>query len=462
MTGTMNYDNRGVGTGKTYDQISRMANDPGLYLFAVEQRHLMVERRTTLEEMARGSMHNIHIVEIRSALAGEVGRAGCVRVEIEALPATYESGHVVVFCTHEGLKSARLERFNDWHLVIDEAISLWDQCKLQTSVSTSLLEKLFFIERGEVANRIVPRSTLSRREFHFDTLASPIATLHSRAADGRNMVMTHLESWTELAQDPGWTWWSLWSPAQLCAFQSVVILAASFDTSLSYRLCQSVAPDVEWRPLEIVGAERPYTPRRLTIRYFAEGHHASRYRFDSLAGRAGLDKIAGYLALRPQPRIWSCNSRERQTFSARLPHGYISPRQSGSNRWAHIDEAAFIYTSKPHEHERRILGAIGVDPQAVIESREYDTIYQFVARTSVRDASSSRPVTAYVYDRLQADALARSFADRSGLEIELELIDLGFAHEVPGRQDLSALTPAEKAERQRRQAKERKRRQRQK
>lgn len=462
MTGTMNYDSRSIGTGKTYDQILRMAKDPGLYLFAVDRRDLIIERRTALEEMARGSGHIIHVVEIRSAFAGEVGGATCVRVEIEALPTTYESGHVVVFCTHEGLKSASLERFDEWHLVIDEALSLWDQCKLQTSISTSLLEKLFVIEPGEVASRIVPRSTLGRREFHLDTLASPIATLHARAADGRNMVMTHLESWAELAEDPAWTWWSLWSPAQLCAFQSVVILAASFDTSLSYRLCKSVAPDVEWRPLEIVDAERQYTPRRLTIRYFAESHYASRYRFNSLAGRAGLAKIAGYLALRPQSRIWSCNSREHQTFSARLPHGYISPKQAGTNQWAHIDEAAFIYTSKPHEHERRILAALGVDPQAVIESREFDTIYQFIARTSVRDATSDRPVTAYVYDRLQADALARSFADRSGLEIELELIDLGFAHEVPGRQDLSALTPAEKAERQRMQGRDRKRRQRSK
>jgi hypothetical protein len=462
MTDIMNYDNRSIGTGKTYDQILRMATDPGLYLFAVDRRDLIVERRTTLEEMARGTGRNIHVVEIRSAFAGEMGGVACVRVEVEALPTTYESGHVVVFCTHEGLKSARLERFDEWHLVIDEALSLWDQCKLQTSISASLLEKLFVVEPGEVASRIVPRSTLGRREFHLDTLAAPIATLHARAADGRNMVMTHLESWAELAEDPAWTWWSLWSPAQLCTFQSVVILAASFDTSLSYRLCQSIAPDVDWRPLKIVGTERPYTPRRLTIRYFVEGHHASRYRFNSVAGRAGLAKIAGYLARRPQPRIWSCNSREHQTFSARLPHGYISPKQAGTNQWAHIDEAAFIYTSKPHEHERRILAALGVDPQAVIESREFDTIYQFIARTSVRDAASDRPVTAFVYDRVQAEALAKAFASRSGLEVELELIDLGFAHQVPKREDLSALTLVEKAERQRTQARNRKRRQRSK
>ncbi|MEG3164732.1 hypothetical protein U1701_09020 [Sphingomonas sp. PB2P19] len=462
MSYTMNYDSRGIGTGKTYDQISRMANDPGLYLFAVDKRDLMVERRTTLEEMARIGGRNIHIMEIRSAFAGEVDGTVCVRVAIEALPTTYESGHVVVFCTHEGLKSANLERFDEWHLVIDEALSLWDQCKLQTSISTGLLEQLFVIEPGEVASRIVPRSTLGRREFHLDTLAAPVAALHARASDGRNIVVTHLESWAELAENPAWTWWSLWSPAQLCAFQSVVILAAGFDTSLFYRLCQSIAPDVDWHPMKKVGLERSYTPRRLTIRYFAEGHHASRYRFNSVAGQAGLAKIAGYLSLRPGPRIWSCNSREHPTFSARLPHGYISPRQAGSNRYAHIDEAAFIYTSKPHEHERRILTALDVDPQAVIESREFDTIYQFIARTSVRDAASSRPVTAYVYDRVQADTLARSFADRSGLDIELELIDLGFAHDVPGRQDLSTLTPAEKAERQRVQAKERKRRQRSK
>ena len=104
---------------------------------------------------------------------------------------------------------------------------------------------------------------------------------------------------------------------------------------------------------------------------------------------------------------------------------------------------------KPHEHERRILAALGVDPQAVIESREFDTIYQFIARTSVRDATSDRPVTAYVYDRLQADALARSFADRSGLEIELELIDLGLRLGVV---EVAAICATEDRKRRRRRA----------
>ena len=462
MTKTMNYDNRSIGIGKTYDQMSRMANDPGLYLFAVDRRELMAERRATIEKMARAIGRDIHFVEIRSAFQGELGGIVCVRVAIEALPTTYGSGHVVVFCTHEGLKSARLERFSGWHLVIDEALSLWDQCKLQTSISSSLLEKLFVIEPGEVASRIVPRLTLGRREFHRDTLAAPLAALHARASDGRNMVVTHLDSWAELAEDSSWTWWSLWSPAQLCAFRSAVILAAGFDTSLSYRLCQSIAPELDWRPIESAGEGRPYAARRLTIRYFAESHHASRHRFNSARGRAGLAKIAGYLALRPGPRIWSCNKRELQTFSARLSQGYLSPRQSGTNQWSHIDEAAIIFTSKPDQHERRILSAMGVDPQAVIESREFDTLYQFIARTSVRDAMSSRPVTGYVYDRVQAEALANLFANRSGLEVELELVDLGFAHQVPEREDLSGLTPAERAERQRIQARDRKRRQRSK
>ena len=449
------YDGRPAGFGKTWEQLNRICCEPALYVFAVDRVEIVAERRKCLEDMASAVSARVHIEEVHHEVV-----QGSVRVALEALAGTFTSGHVVAFVTHAGLMSANLERFEDWHCIVDETPSLWDRCSLQTSISASLLPELFDLEEAEVGSRILPRARLSRREIQLDSLAGPLATLHSRASSLSNTVMTHLRSWDELRADGRWTWWSLWSPAALQNFASLTMLAAAFERSLTFELCKVLAPEIEWSSLASSAGGRPYAPRPLEVRYFAEEHHASRHRFGSPNGIDALHKIAGHLSLRPQPRIWTCNSPDLSIFQARTMGRYLRPRQAGTNRWAHIDEAAIIYTSKPDPFERALLTSLDIDPDAVVETRERDTIYQFVARTSLRDPDSERPTVAWVYDRAQAEALALSFAGRPEIDVELKLTDLGFAHEAPLRKSLKSLNVGEKLERQRAQARERKRRQR--
>lgn len=144
----------------------------------------------------------------------------------------------------------------------------------------------------------------------------------------------------------------------------------------------------------------------------------------------------------------------------RLAQGYLTPRQAGSNSWAHVDSAAIIYTSKPDLYERRLLTSLDVNPACVIETRERDTIYQFIGRTSLRDRQSNRDVTVHVYDREQAQAVERSFNLDPCLTVCLELVDLGFAHNVHGRSETANLTEGQKADRKRELARLRKQKQR--
>ena len=449
------YDGRPAGYGKTWDQLDRICREPERYIFAVDRVEIVAERRQCLERMASSASVQIHIVEIHN-----VALDGSVRVALEALAGTYRSGHVVAFVTHAGLMSADLDRFYGWHCIVDETPSVWDRCSLHTSISSLLLPELFDLEEAAVGSRIVPRASLSRRQIQLDSLAGPLATLHSRASSERNSVMTHLRSWDELKRNGHWTWWSLWSPAALLAFKSITVLAAAFDRSLTFKLCQAMAPSIEWSSLPSSAGCRPYAPRTLEIRYFAEEHHASRHRFGSPAGADALKKIAGHLSLRPHPRIWTCNSADLSIFQARTPGHYLTPRQAGTNRWAHIDEAAIIFTAKPDRFERALLTSLDVDPESVVETRERDTIYQFVARTSVRDPESARTVNAWVYDRTQAEALALSFSGRPELDVQLILNDIGFAHDAPQRISLRTMSFDDKQERQRTQARERKQRER--
>lgn len=414
----------------------------------MDRRDLIAERRRTLEHLSLAAGSRVHVVEIFSMSDARPGGVRNVRVELEALPNTYRSGHIAVFCTHQAIKDADLSQFSDWHLVIDEAPSLWDRGNLNTSVSRSLVADLFEIDRGEVANRILPRTKMTTRALEEDSLAGVLASIQSRVRNTNVKVLTFVNDWNELARNPCWTWYSLWSVRALVAFDSVTVLAADFEQSFAIALCRSTAPEITWVPLAIGSSATAAAVRSVTIRYFSEEHHASRYRFNSDAGKAALAKVATYLDRQGRAMIWTCNSDERAIFAPQLKGTYLSPRQAGTNAWAHIDAAAIIFTSKPDADERTLLKSMAIDPQIVVESREHDTIYQFCARTSLRDASSNRPVTLYVYDRVQAQVLQRALSRQAEFNVSAELIDLGFAHDTK-RKSLEHLTAEQRLERKR-------------
>jgi hypothetical protein len=241
--------------------------------------------------------------------------------------------------------------------------------------------------------------------------------------------------------------------------RSSTILAAGFTRSLSYQICTAVAPHLNWERIDADVTHRPCTPRHLEIRYFSEHRGASRTHFDSLQGKAALGKIAAYLSLQSE-FIWTCNKTDRPVFGQALRRNYLTPHQAGSNSWSHINAAAIIYSAKPDPFEAQILEERGIDADAVIQTRERETIYQFVSRTSIRDPDSGAPVIAYVFDRKQAEALQSRFDEHPHVITELTLIDLGFGQVRPIRSSLQDLSEEQKIERKRSQARERKQRER--
>ena len=62
--------------------------------------------------------------------------------------------------------------------------------------------------------------------------------------------------------------------------------------------------------------------------------------------------------------------------------------------------------------------------------REFETIYQFITRTSVRDHASASPVQVYVYDHAQAAYLAEMLSGAGYVDVVLNPVDLGFLNAV--------------------------------
>ena len=465
----LRYDARSAGAGKTYSECESMVRESGRYVFAVELLTAITEHRATLEEMAERIGTRVRIIEVSSMDRSPRAKKGrAVKVEVEALPNTYTAGHVIALVTHAGLMNADLSSFDDWTLVIDEVPSIFESKAVASGLSWPVLKAHFRIVQGDKFNTVTSSeaSRATNADFSRDSMTSALATFHRRVSGEQYDVYTDVSEWDRLADEPYWRWSSFWSPMSLRAFRSVKILANAFDRSLTFAAFQSRHPELVWCCDERATGRR-FARRKMTIHYFARGHRASRGLFDTVAGKGYLQAVAVWIkrALGSEEQVWTCNDADLKSLKL-MPGFRISPRQAGSNRYQAVHAVSAIYTAKPDPAECQVLESFGIDANTAIATREYETIYQFAGRSSVRDASSTHDVRVFVYDHNQAAYLDEMFSSAGYIDVELSPVDLGFIDWVYnpaiGRQkkELSVEETAKRKERTRISARERKRKQR--
>lgn len=428
------YDARAAGAGKTYAECNNMLQHSGLYILAVELIDGMAERHAMLNDISARIGAHPQIVEVSSSHATtmKAKRGPSVKAQIEALCGTYEAGHVIALVTHAGLMDADLSGFGSWNLVIDEVPSVFESKPVSSALTWQWLANHFQIVPGDDLNGVVlgKASTATTADFRRDSLATALAIFHRRVASPQYDVFADVYAWDALAEDPHWRWASFWSPAQLRSFRSVKFLANAFDRSLTYSVFRARHPELAWQRDELP-TTRTFVRRSMKIHFFARAHRASRGLFDTVRGKRNLEVISKWIARSrgSDGHIWMCNEADKASLR-RMPGAKLAPRQAGSNRYQHVDAVTALYTAKPEPAECQILDACGIDPNSAIETREYETIYQFVGRSSIRDASSSREVNVYVYDSGQANYLADMFSSAGYIDVELLPVDAGFLDEI--------------------------------
>lgn len=220
---------------------------------------------------------------------------------------------------------------------------------------------------------------------------------------------------------------------QLAVFESRLILANAFRRSLTYAVWTRLWPEIEWIDHRRL-ALRQYHRRKMTIRYFAAQHPASRSLFSSEEGKGRLTTIAQWIAAHTDPKrhIWSCNEVDIPAVGSGLKQPVrLSPRQAGSNSFASATAVTILYTAKPSPAERGLFRDLEIDPQVATTTREYETIFQFACRCAVRDPNSVEDLVVHVYDRHQAEYLDELFTAAGYVDVSLELVDLGFGDTSP-------------------------------
>ena len=436
----INYYTAPCGAGKTYQSSKRIVNQEGRYIIVRDRVQAILEYQTQLNAMALASGRTM----LTAAITNERGKS--VRLQVENLVNEYDSTpHVAVMITHKAMMMCDFSLFRDWHIIIDETPVVLDQQELKTGQSLPFFERNYELEainekwasvsltrdgwnttaadleRDDCFRllRVFHERVTHASELPDDCNVSMVRRAHTGPA-GRRAVISNLKTWGEMQDGREWTWWSLWSPRQLEAFETITIMANAFDQSMTYKILKNLHPDIEWIPIPLA-QERIFDRRKVVIEFFAQNHTASRFMFGSDEGQHNLKRIAHHLQDRYQ--IWMANERHADHLDG-MGGKQLTPQQAGSNEFAGYHSATCIYSAKPSEEVRSILEILNVESSAWVHSNEYEVILQFMCRTSIRDPQSRETVTMTVYDDAQAEYLRTYFAAQPYCDVEVVHVDL--------------------------------------
>ena len=381
--------------------------------------------------------------------------------------------HVVVLVTHEALKSSDLSTYrHGWHCIIDEVPTVWTHAEVVSSALHVYLKAAYTLEplAGTDWSRLrVKADSPLLTDIYADSALTEWAELHRQIRD--RGAIAKIKSWEEAASRSTWSLVSVWNPAPLSTFSSVILLGNAFEHTVTYKLFERTFGSViKLQPFTVpTKREARRHPRKLLIRYFAESHRAGASFWDTANGHECLRRIHAWVNAHTEAdqHYWSSNNaRFRNDLT--MVGQRVSPRIAGENGLRHLTCATFIYSAKPSRNEQVAFEHFGISYEEVVRSRELEDLIQMMWRSSLRDPEDIRPVEFRVYDRQQAEFLLEFMTKAAPhISVTLEQIDLGidaFQPRKTGRPKkvLTAAEATARHEREKRLAAERQRKHREK
>ena len=223
-------------------------------------------------------------------------------------------------------------------------------------------------------------------------------------------------------------WWSLWTPEEASAFQTVTLAAAGFFGSVAHRAMERWCGDgVEFVPRQIAPTAGR-GQRRVIIRYFAERHIGSTtFWTETEDGGRCLHAIREWLRTNaPADQFWTCNSALVPYLDGYLPGTRCQPKLAGTNTLSQRTTCTMIYSAKAQEQDETAMRLFGISKEEVRASREDEDIKQFVLRGAPRDVDFAGDFFVNLYDRRQAEML-RDYLLANGIadEVMVEWVDVG-------------------------------------
>lgn len=424
------------GAGKSHFIQNEIKRHPAKHIVAVPTHRLIDEYKTAFRGM---NVFSFGYFEQQGETVSNQINAERQRVE--------NDDHAVFLITHSALlRSLDHDMFKGWNLWIDEVLTLQNQGVHNSTVSKTVLESFYDLEPVGGYSQIRAKDTgITVSDMMADTMLSNLTDLHRRVTDTREKVFTGLKSWDDLDKQTSWYSFSRFDVKRLRYFKKVHMFANAVTETVTYQLLQD-DPNVNiiMSPLDV----RHWATRPVTVNYFASNHVFSESALNQFAKHN--IKLVQKWANRQD---W-CSSENHFWMTNKSLSGFclagdqISPISHGLNTYADRSAVTVLYKSKPSTVERSMFNRLGIDEWRVIAEREHEVIAQTVMRGSIRDATSTTPFIANVYDYTQARKLAVFLRENYKLEVVLNHVEIdGFDDRVMDRKSIrgdAAKTPAER------------------
>jgi hypothetical protein len=393
-----------------------MASTPGQYLFAVDRREVIDTRIARIAEKAaaEGAYPVIQPIFSNSEERFEGGTKNVRQALREQPTIDHAAPHRIIVCTHEGLLSSDLSTYQGWTLIIDETPNIWGFGELQSPFSWSLYKSFFGLKSlddgwSEVTIcREAPTPTACAKDA---AISDDFRDLYRRWKNTRPRVK--LTSWEETADGRMWLWCSVWNPEKLNAFKRVMILANSFEETLTFKLLKQAGVHLE--PFAILD-DRQWQPRTVLIRYFASTHQAGTGFWtnpDDPSGPEAQQKTFGWIDQNSDPENHFYSANLNALKRVNLPGLKLNPKVAGSDAYKHFTCASFIYTAKPSRAEVEAFARYGITYDEIVRARQNEDLVQFFFRSWVRVPDDPRDGEFRVYDLAQAIFL-KEFIEATG------------------------------------------------
>ncbi len=438
------------GAGKSYFIRKTILESGGQHIIAVPTVKLMADYVASFHQQAdQMGLELPLIIPFRADVAGYGATvAQTIAAERERHSQTADAVFIV---THEALRSSMHHKaFNRWTLWIDEVLSVRAHETRHTPALSAYLSAhydLIEVEGVATVRRIVSKSNLPASAVRSDDVLMGLAELHERVTSGKEKVLTTVTDWSDLATNGDWFTYSRFDPSKLDNFAKVTMLANGIKSTVTYALLKADGVNLIDVPFE----GRSWSPRKVTINFFACGHALSASAINQFA-KANLKLIESWVSQQPwatpEGHFWMTN---KTGIDVTLPGHQASPVSHGLNYLDDRDACSILYRAKPNHIEKAMNRLSGIDEMTVIAEREYETIAQTAFRGSIRCPDKTSDFNITIYDAHQATALSLFLEDSYGIVPILTHVDLpGFDDRAMTRKSgprVTIVSDAEKAER---------------
>jgi len=200
----------------------------------------------------------------------------------------------------------------------------------------------------------------------------------------------------------------------------ITFMSNRFEETLVYLSNPSLFEEVKFDVMSRVKSVND----RLKVYYFSKTNRMSKtYRSNNADS---VQKVMDYINNNVSDNyFYTMNSDMKKQFS--LNGDFITPDTRGINTYQDYNTCVWLASLKPAPVESKVCEIMfDIEKHQLINAREYETIYQFVNRSALRNYADTSEVVVYVFDIEQAQSLSTN----------IEYIDVGIDGEGQSNMNL--------------------------